>query len=177
MLVSTYSLSHLSDSVLLRDSAALVAKDRATTAALLAHLAEIDTRKLYLPAGFPSLYAYCVEKLRMSEDVAYKWIQAARGTQRPGPLHRPGRRPAPSRSGLSVSAPSHSRECRRAARGGRVQDQVRNRAASRAALPTNGANVADAGHPGVTERAACPSASRVRRPRVGRSRPTCPGAG
>ena len=33
-----YSLSHLSDPALLRDLAAIVARDRATTAALLAHL-------------------------------------------------------------------------------------------------------------------------------------------
>ena len=52
--VSTYSLSHLSDHVLLRDLTALVSEDRATTARLLAHLAEVDARRLYLPAGYPS---------------------------------------------------------------------------------------------------------------------------
>ena len=41
-----YSLSHLADHVLLRDLAALVAQDRTTTTALLAHLAEVDERKL-----------------------------------------------------------------------------------------------------------------------------------
>ena len=48
-----YSLSHLSDQALLRDLAALVTRDRATTADLLAHLAEVDARKLYLPAAHP----------------------------------------------------------------------------------------------------------------------------
>ena len=76
--MSFYSLSHLSDSTLLYDLAALVARDRATTAALLAHLAEVDERRLYLPAAYPSLYAYCVGELRMSEDTAYKRIRAAR---------------------------------------------------------------------------------------------------
>jgi 5-methylcytosine-specific restriction endonuclease McrA len=76
--VTTYALSHLSDSTLLRDLAALVARDRVTTAALLAHLAEVDTRKLYLPAAYPSMYAYCVGELRMSEDAAYKRIRTAR---------------------------------------------------------------------------------------------------
>ncbi|HYM80678.1 MAG TPA: hypothetical protein VEY91_04600 [Candidatus Limnocylindria bacterium] len=42
-----YTLSHLSDQTLLRDLAALVARDRATTAALLAHIAEVDVRRLY----------------------------------------------------------------------------------------------------------------------------------
>lgn len=73
-----YTLSHLADEVLLRDLAAIVARDRATTAILLAHIAEVDARKLYVPAGYPSMHAYCVEELRLSEDAAYKRIQAAR---------------------------------------------------------------------------------------------------
>ena len=76
--VSTYSLSHLSDHVLLRDLTALVARDRTITAALLAHMAEVDARRLYLPAGYPSMSAYCVKEFGMSEDAAYKRIGAAR---------------------------------------------------------------------------------------------------
>ena len=79
--VCTYALSHLSDAVLLRDLAALLARDRITTAALLAHLAEVDARRLYLPAAYPSMYAYCVGELRLSEDAAYKRIQAARAAR------------------------------------------------------------------------------------------------
>jgi hypothetical protein len=71
-------MAHLSDPVLLRELAVLVAQDRATTAALLAHLAEVDARKLYLPAAYPSMYAYCVEELRFTEDAACRRIQAAR---------------------------------------------------------------------------------------------------
>jgi hypothetical protein len=77
-----HRLSHLSDSALLRDLAALVAKDRLTTASLLAHLAEVDARRLYAPAGYPSLYAFCVEELHLSEDAASKRIQAARAARR-----------------------------------------------------------------------------------------------
>src|SRR3972149_4403706 len=76
--VSTYFLSHLSDHTLLRDLASLVARDRATTARLLAHLAEVDARKLYLPAAYPSLYAYCVGELGLCEQAAFKRIRAAR---------------------------------------------------------------------------------------------------
>jgi len=79
--MTTWSLSHLSDGALLRDLAALVAQDRMTTAALLAHLAEVDARKLYLPAAHPSMYSYCVHELRLSEDAAYKRIQAARAAR------------------------------------------------------------------------------------------------
>src|SRR2546426_4423089 len=73
-----YSLSHLSDQDLLRDLAQLVAQDPTTTAALLAHIAEVDTRRLYLPAAYPSMYAYCVHELHLSEDSAYRRITAAR---------------------------------------------------------------------------------------------------
>ena len=75
--MSNYSLSHLSDETLLRDLASLVARDRATTGALLAHIAEVDARRLYLPAAHPSMYSYCVQE-RLSEDSACKRIRAAR---------------------------------------------------------------------------------------------------
>src|SRR5258708_5909903 len=81
-LMQSYTLTHVRDAVLLRDLARLVARDRATTATLLAHIAEVDERKLYRPAGYSSMYAYCVEKLRLSEDAAYKRIQAARVARR-----------------------------------------------------------------------------------------------
>ena len=73
-----YSLVHLNDRELLRDLHVIVAQDRATTAALLAHLAEVDARRLYLRAAHPSMYSYCVRELGLSEDVALKRIQAAR---------------------------------------------------------------------------------------------------
>jgi hypothetical protein len=80
--MQSYSLTHVSDHVLLRDLAALVAQDRLTTAELLAHIAEVDTRRLYVPAGCSSMYAYCVEELHLSEDAASKRIQAARAARR-----------------------------------------------------------------------------------------------
>jgi hypothetical protein len=73
-----YSLSHLADRTLLQALAALVTQDRTTTAALLAHLAEVDERQLYRSAAYPSMYLYCVRELRMSEDTAFKRIRAAR---------------------------------------------------------------------------------------------------
>ena len=77
-----YDLAHLSDSVLIRDLTALVVKERTTTADLLAHIAEVDARRLYAPAGYSSMFAYCVEELRLSEDAAAKRIQAARIARR-----------------------------------------------------------------------------------------------
>ncbi len=80
--MSRYALSHLSDRSLLDGLARLVARDRATTAEMLAHIAEVDARKLYLPAAYPSMYAYCVGELRLSEDAAFKRIKAARAARR-----------------------------------------------------------------------------------------------
>jgi 5-methylcytosine-specific restriction endonuclease McrA len=77
-----FNLAQLSDEVLVRDLAALVDQDRSTTASLLAHIAEVDTRRLYAPAGYSSMFAYCVEELRLSEDSAAKRIQAARAARR-----------------------------------------------------------------------------------------------
>lgn len=77
-----YALVHLSDTVLLRNLTALVTQERHTTASLIAHIAEVDDRKLYAPAGYSSMHAYCVDELRLSEDAAYKRIQAARAARR-----------------------------------------------------------------------------------------------
>ena len=76
-----YSLTHLGDAVLTRELAAVVAHERTATAAVLAHLAEFDARRLYLPAGYPSMVAYCVYELHLSEDSAYKRIHAARAAR------------------------------------------------------------------------------------------------
>jgi hypothetical protein len=76
------SLSHLTDGTLLRETAALVARDRVTTAALLTHLAEVDHRRLYAPAGHPSMFTYCVQELNFSEEVALKRLRAARTARR-----------------------------------------------------------------------------------------------
>src|SRR6266850_5336901 len=76
-----YTLSHLSDAALLRDLAALVSQDRITTVTLLAHIAEVDARKLYVPAGYSSMRAYCVEELLLSEDAAYRRVTAARAAR------------------------------------------------------------------------------------------------
>jgi 5-methylcytosine-specific restriction endonuclease McrA len=78
----SYSRSHLANPALLRSLSDVVAKDRTTTAEMLALIAEVDRRRLYAGAGFESMYVYCVGHLRMSEDAAYKRIRAARASRR-----------------------------------------------------------------------------------------------
>jgi hypothetical protein len=79
--MKAYSLTHLADHVLLHGLRALVVQDRTTTAAMLAHLAEVDARRLYAPAAYPSMFAYCVGELRLSEDSAFKRIRVARAAR------------------------------------------------------------------------------------------------
>ncbi len=80
--MSAYSLTHLSDQTLLADLAVLVTADRHTTAALLAHIAEVDARALYLPAACSSMHVYCMRVLHLAEDAAFKRIRAARAARR-----------------------------------------------------------------------------------------------
>ncbi len=77
----TYKLTHLSDAVLVHALTAIVAQERVTIAVLLAHIAEVDERRLFVPAGYTSMHAYCVEALGLSEDAASKRIQAARAAR------------------------------------------------------------------------------------------------
>jgi hypothetical protein len=56
----------------------LVQRDQHVTADLLAHIAEMDARRLYASSAYPSAFQFCVARLGFSEDVAYKRIAAAR---------------------------------------------------------------------------------------------------
>jgi len=80
--MASYSLSHMSDTNLLHQLEECFSKERASTALLLAHIAEVETRKLFLPGGYSSMYAYCVQKFGLSEDSALKRIRAARAARR-----------------------------------------------------------------------------------------------
>jgi hypothetical protein len=59
----------------------LIARDREVEAELLAHLGEVDARRLYLEEGCASMFAYCTEVLHFSEATAYHRIQAARAAR------------------------------------------------------------------------------------------------
>jgi hypothetical protein len=56
--------------------------ERSTTATLIAHLSELDKRRLYLAEGCSSLFTYCTQILCLSEHAAYGRIEAARIVQR-----------------------------------------------------------------------------------------------
>jgi len=79
--MSSYSLTHLADSKLSQDLRTGVGEDRATLALRLAQIAEFDRRRLYLPA-YPSMYQFCLNELKYSEDEACRRICVAREAQR-----------------------------------------------------------------------------------------------
>ena len=76
--MNRYSLTHLGDQALLAHLDALDARDQGTTAELLAHLAEVDERKLYVPMGYDCMKEYCIHERHYSDDEAFKRIRAAR---------------------------------------------------------------------------------------------------
>ena len=55
----------------------LATDERRATARLIASLAELDARRLYLAEGYSSLFTYCTQVLHLSEHAAYVRIEAA----------------------------------------------------------------------------------------------------
>ncbi len=76
------AVGHLSDRELLDRLKHLAECERKATTSLIAHLAELDERRLYLAEGYSSLFTYCVQVLHLSEHAAYGRIQAARAVRR-----------------------------------------------------------------------------------------------
>ena len=60
----------------------LAGRERDATVELVAHLAELDTRKLHLAQGYSWLFGYCTEALHLAEHAAYNRIEAARVSRR-----------------------------------------------------------------------------------------------
>jgi len=67
----------LSDTDLLSAVKRLAANERHATVELVAQLAEMDARRLYLGEGCSSLFTYCTQVLHLSEHAAYARIEAA----------------------------------------------------------------------------------------------------
>jgi hypothetical protein len=73
----------LSDRNLLARLDVLAGGERDMTVELVAHLAALDSRpSVYAAEGYASLFAYCRQALRLSEDAACNRIEAARACRR-----------------------------------------------------------------------------------------------
>jgi 5-methylcytosine-specific restriction endonuclease McrA len=76
--LNEYSFGHLSNEVAWSSYIAAESRETADTATTLALLAEVDERRLYLPAGYASMADYCVRKRGMTEEMAWLRIRVAR---------------------------------------------------------------------------------------------------
>ncbi len=77
-----HTLQSLSDDELLHQLAAILKESRRVEADLVAHIAEVDARRLYAGAACSSMHAYCTEVLHLSDAEAYLRIAAARASRR-----------------------------------------------------------------------------------------------
>ena len=83
------SLTLLTNEELMEQVKTLAARERQATTQLIASLAELDARGLYLGEGFSSLFTYCTQCLHLSEHAAYSRIAAARAARKlPAVLER-----------------------------------------------------------------------------------------
>jgi len=78
----THELQSLSDDELLRRLSVLLSQSRRVESDLVAHIAEVDERRLYAREASSSMFAYCTEVLHLSEHEAYERITAARASRR-----------------------------------------------------------------------------------------------
>lgn len=71
-------LRSLTDTQLEKSIESVRARELTTLSEMLAHLREIDRRRLYSKRGFRSLHDYAIRKLRYAEDQAHRRVSAAR---------------------------------------------------------------------------------------------------
>jgi hypothetical protein len=109
---SERALRAIPDDELLRRLGELVSHSRRVEADLVAHIGEVDERRLYAREASPSMFAYCTERLHLSEAEAYRRITVARAARkhevllamlRDGRLHL---------SGIAMLAPLLTRDNR-----------------------------------------------------------------
>ncbi len=75
------ALAEVSDDDLLRRLAEILGQSRRVETDLVAHIAEVDERRLYAREAFPSMFAYCTAALHLSEGEAYLRIAVARASR------------------------------------------------------------------------------------------------
>jgi hypothetical protein len=75
------SLQSIPDDELLQRLAELMGQSRRIEADIVAHIAEVDERRLYAREALPSMFVYCTDVLHLSEPEAYLRIAAARASR------------------------------------------------------------------------------------------------
>ncbi|MCC6649683.1 MAG: HNH endonuclease [Candidatus Eisenbacteria bacterium] len=80
--MTDYLLNSVPDSIVLRDLASHDHRQKDADALLIAHIAVVDERRLYLGLGYSSMLEYCVAQLNHTEDSALKRIRVGRAARR-----------------------------------------------------------------------------------------------
>ena len=75
-------LECLSDDELLGNLGDLLRQSRRVESALVAHIGEVDQRRLYAREASPSMFAFCTQVLHLSEAEAYLRIEVARASRK-----------------------------------------------------------------------------------------------
>jgi 5-methylcytosine-specific restriction endonuclease McrA len=75
-------LQSIPDDELLHRLADLMGQSRRVEADIVAHIAEVEERRLYAREAFPSMFVYCMDVLHLSEAEAYLRIAAARASRK-----------------------------------------------------------------------------------------------
>lgn len=75
-------LKSIPDDDLLRRLSELLKNSRLVEAELIAHIAEVDDRRLFARKAAPSMFIYCTEYLHFSEAEAYLRIEVARASRK-----------------------------------------------------------------------------------------------
>ena len=81
-LVAFWKLESLTDEQVLARLSAVLGSGRRALAELIAHLGEVEERRLHLDAACSSMFDYCVNRLGLSEDEACRRIDVARLARR-----------------------------------------------------------------------------------------------
>jgi hypothetical protein len=75
-------LTSIPDDELLQRLAEILRDSRSTEGDLVAHIGEVDRRRLYARSASPSMFRYCIHVLHLSEPEAYLRIVAARAARK-----------------------------------------------------------------------------------------------
>ena len=82
IMIVHHQLGSISDDELLRRLSKLFSESRRVEAELMAHIGEVDARKLFAREACSSMFVYCTEVLHLSEAEAYLRIAVARTARR-----------------------------------------------------------------------------------------------
>src|SRR3972149_5144292 len=77
-----HELQSISDDELLRRLSQLLSQSGRVESDLVAHIGEVDERRLYAREAASSMFVYCTEVLHLSEHEAYLRITAARASRK-----------------------------------------------------------------------------------------------